>query len=1091
MPWTVIAILLGNPAASAYHVDARISPARARPLRLRFEQANALEDFPVLPAERSAVDLVEAYLHARKNTPQSLGAVVSELPDLKAYLMTAPIRLAPLLQLFPDRFILEASAPFDDLRARLALDGNVEAASGPVATIPADADAAFAEALSAKILQYHLARGGSPTDPVSVPWLVRTMSAMVEVQVVCAAEPSLLYHRDPSRFGHATRWAAWWACVDAHMRRFVLSHSTQYVWHVGPDGGEQPSAVSLTAQAVQQLARLREHQRAEQTRAKKRRREESRYAPGEIGRQGAASTATGALSVARAAAAPTARVGGALRKIAPPHTAPCEAAGATPLATLLGASADLAHGARQQLIVLRGASRTAALFAEELHAAAEHARVPPEQLTRVGQALFLWAPAAAKAERGGEAEASAAVAPSLLKNLPHLASVRLSGALLLAAPSSDALAASLADRSAHGALRARVFGGTRARGASAQRDRWTLRMEAHFPSAERRMLPFHSLDGAPELAIALHEALGGCFVRSSDAAAAGAVQLAVLQMRGAVVLLRISPLEGTHVHGGVAAATDLADARLADTSLADTSLADAAAAAEHASAARALRLPSWVGRWEGRAFGFSSALDPLVALAALHLGALAHLGRSQSLRGPRREMSDALGSLRIYDPCCGSGTLLAAAASRGCTDLLGSDRRADFIECAHGNLAYLTGRPRPASLHVHDATAPLPPELQRAAPDDWRDTLVISNPPWGKNVGEPGDGAAIVRSITAQCSHATFCWMANARAVRALHEMPQIRLLRCVPFGAVELVVCAAKANGDSTGAGAAIDGNAEDGSPEEGSADGGDDSGGDAPTPSLRPDRPDRPALLDRFDRPDLLDRFDRPDLVDLGLRNHEGPARILILGDADFAYSHALCSALRGRQQRVQLWPTCFEAEAELVGKYPHASSTIAALRAEGHVHALHFGVDGRDVRRSFGDAPSFDRIVFNLPQAPVGPGARNQIQRHRKLLRDLCISAEAALAPDGQLWVTLLAGQGGTSLDRVARPMGDTWQMQHAAASARLLVRAAAHVDAESLGYVPTGRRANQSITPSRLRRGLMVHVLSREGEPAAPAACGALE
>jgi hypothetical protein len=220
--------------------------------------------------------------------------------------------------------------------------------------------------------------------------------------------------------------------------------------------------------------------------------------------------------------------------------------------------------------------------------------------------------------------------------------------------------------------------------------------------------------------------------------------------------------------------------------------------------------------------------------------------------------------------------------------------------------------------------------------------------------------------------------------------------------------------------------------------------------------------------------------------------PARVLVLGDADFSHSCALVTALCCcPDQDVHLWTSCFESEDELLRKYPDAASNVVSLRSESRVQELSFGVDGRNIGQHYGRDLLFDQIVFNLPQAPVVPGSRNKIQRHRQLLRELCASAELALAPGGQLRIALLAGQGGTRLDPVQRRFGDTWQIQHAGASAGLLVRAATPVEADSLGYLPTGRRSNQRITPNSLRRGLVVHTLSREGEPAKPAACGPLE
>ena len=230
---------------------------------------------------------------------------------------------------------------------------------------------------------------------------------------------------------------------------------------------------------------------------------------------------------------------------------------------------------------------------------------------------------------------------------------------------------------------------------------------------------------------------------------------------------------------------------------------------------------------------------------------------------------------------------------------------------------------------------------------------------------------------------------------------------------------------------------------------------------------------------------------LLNLGLEPGAGNApRILVCGDANFAYSSALASELCKNGQDARLWTSCYEHEDGLFERYPGARPVVASLRHNSRVQELRHGVDCRAIRDYFSSC-SFDRIVFNLPQAPVVPGARNKIQRHRALLRDFCASAEEALAPNGQLWISLLAGQGGTCLDPLQRQHGDTWQLQHAGASANLLVREALHVETSAIGYTPTGRRANQRITPARLSPGLVVHVLSREGEPDQPAACGPLE
>ena len=54
---------------------------------------------------------------------------------------------------------------------------------------------------------------------------------------------------------------------------------------------------------------------------------------------------------------------------------------------------------------------------------------------------------------------------------------------------------------------------------------------------------------------------------------------------------------------------------------------------------------------------------------------------------------------------------------------------------------------------------------------------------------DEGDGVAIVRSITTQCTGATFCWLVNSRTVQALCKIPGLRVVRRASFGAVELLV--------------------------------------------------------------------------------------------------------------------------------------------------------------------------------------------------------------------------------------------------------------------------------------------------------------
>ena len=75
------------------------------------------------------------------------------------------------------------------------------------------------------------------------------------------------------------------------------------------------------------------------------------------------------------------------------------------------------------------------------------------------------------------------------------------------------------------------------------------------------------------------------------------------------------------------------------------------------------RLPWWLSPWACRGFSFPAALDPLIAVAALHPAAATHRLRLErrgmsllpALRHGRGLHAGPLAGLRVYDPCCGSG----------------------------------------------------------------------------------------------------------------------------------------------------------------------------------------------------------------------------------------------------------------------------------------------------------------------------------------------------------------------------------------------------------------------------------------------------
>eukprot|EP00966_Prymnesium_polylepis_P187543 4347925-Prymnesium_polylepis.1 len=157
---------------------------------------------------------------------------------------------------------------------------------------------------------------------------------------------------------------------------------------------------------------------------------------------------------------------------------------------------------------------------------------------------------------------------------------------------------------------------------------------------------------------------------------------------------------------------------------------------------------------------------------------------------PAADVERSVSTMRVFDPCIGSGTILAAAAARGFGWLVGSDINSDFVLKATSNLDGCGLHPQGMHTFVHDATTPYPSSL--LDPSELADTLVVANPPWGSNIGTESDGVAIVRSVASQTAGATMCWLANSLALQAMRCTAGLTVLRHVPFGSVELVVCTA-----------------------------------------------------------------------------------------------------------------------------------------------------------------------------------------------------------------------------------------------------------------------------------------------------------
>ena len=310
-----------------------------------------------------------------------------------------------------------------------------------------------------------------------------------------------------------------------------------------------------------------------------------------------------------------------------------------------------------------------------------------------------------------------------------------------------------------------------------------------------------------------------------------------------------------------------------------------------------------------------------VAIAAVNMATYAHLGDGHAAAETRRQRRRRLLHRRALQASdlrpCGFGYRAAAAASLDFVDLCGCDLRADFVEYARINLDVEIGTvdaraSAEAKAEVEASVAAAAAGYDGASRSTWRQiatavrSLVVSNPPWGKNVGDGGDGEAIIRSITSQCAGATFCWVANSRAIRALDQVDGMRILRRAPLGAVELVVCKMD-----------IVGGGKSSSHQNKGKDGvsADEQVASGPGPAHKQsaaESDDGGGLLSLSLSPELSPELSQQRPRDSSCNGSPPPPpRILVCGDADFAYSRALAARLSARGVHAQISATGFESE------------------------------------------------------------------------------------------------------------------------------------------------------------------------------------
>jgi hypothetical protein len=191
--------------------------------------------------------------------------------------------------------------------------------------------------------------------------------------------------------------------------------------------------------------------------------------------------------------------------------------------------------------------------------------------------------------------------------------------------------------------------------------------------------------------------------------------------------------------------------------------------------------------WASRPFTFSAALDTDVAacmismLTAVAVSA-AHRASSSSSSGSDEHKEQ---SLRLLDPCVGSGTLTAQALLRG-HSVTAFDVNPRCAAGAAQNLQYLNSSTHRATVAVHDAQQPFPLQYNVSAVQG-----VMVNLPWGQNLRErEGVVKGILLNIARTVRAATPVVIASGSSLARELQQLGYTVLREAPVSNGKSVTC-------------------------------------------------------------------------------------------------------------------------------------------------------------------------------------------------------------------------------------------------------------------------------------------------------------
>eukprot|EP00928_Gymnodinium_smaydae_P074211 TRINITY_DN57279_c0_g1_i1.p1 TRINITY_DN57279_c0_g1~~TRINITY_DN57279_c0_g1_i1.p1 ORF type:complete len:279 (-),score=44.53 TRINITY_DN57279_c0_g1_i1:137-904(-) len=189
------------------------------------------------------------------------------------------------------------------------------------------------------------------------------------------------------------------------------------------------------------------------------------------------------------------------------------------------------------------------------------------------------------------------------------------------------------------------------------------------------------------------------------------------------------------------------------------------------------RIDSFNARWDKRPFSFSGSMETLVGTAVV--------SAARTVFATARS-TDPASLPVVFDMCCGSGTLSAAAVAQGAPRVVGLEIRGDFIPRILENFEHAGVSDRVELLN-QDCTQPIKPSSSGApVPSD--PGLVLCNAPWGKKFGTEADCELVLRGVIEQYPRALLCFIAPKAIFDRVRMDFSLEVLACIPVGHVHFI---------------------------------------------------------------------------------------------------------------------------------------------------------------------------------------------------------------------------------------------------------------------------------------------------------------